>query len=785
MKDFSGFKVIKFISLTIALIMAIAIALPMEVAYAVKYPTEGMATDSINMRKYANTNSSLVYRLKQGDIVTLLGTKGSFYHLKYNSYEGYALKDFIQIGTEPTPTPEPSKYISLSKGSSGSEVTALQEALTELKFYDADIDGKFGNSTYDALKEFQKANKLKQDGVADDKTQKLLYEGRPNNSKGNKQNVKTLAPLLGVMINAGDKGEAVKALQLRLMELGYYSGEINGVNDTKTSSAIKAFQRNNGLKVTGNANADAQTLISSILAIPADATPTPKPTATPKMPTKKLSKGDTGKSVQYLQEMLTGLGYYNGKIDSIYGTSTVNAVKAFQKNNNLNADGVAGDDTIAIMYSGNAIYHASKATPAPLATATPAPINYPQVQEGVESIRLGATGDMVLYVQRKLTELGYYSARMDGNYLADDQAAIMAFQKANKLNNDGVAGYQTLKLLFSTTAATTTSTLAQVTISPAPVKVSLRLGDSGSDVTKMQQRLIELNYLSGTADGKYGESTKDAVSAFQAANKLSRDGIAGATTLETLYSTKAVAKKSQVTSSTILKKGDNSPAVRELQNGLISLGYLTGTADGKFGSNTLLALMKFQARNGLKNDGIAGAETLSKLKSEDVKIAAGAQPTPKPNAPSISLVPSASSIRYANWYTEIRARIRKYPNITVYDYKTGASWQLKVFSTGSHADAQPATAADTEKMMQAFGGETTWTPRAVWILMSDGRNYMATLHNTPHGTYSNRGTNFRGHMCIHFPRTMAQVQAIGPYATSHQEAVEIGWKQTQQLAKYK
>ncbi|NMD37845.1 MAG: SH3 domain-containing protein [Christensenellaceae bacterium] len=783
MKHSYGLKAIKILSITMALAIAVMM-LPINVAYAFKYPTEGMATDSVNMRKYANTNSSLVYRLKQGDIVTLLGTKGSFYHLKYNNYEGYALKDFIQIGTEPTPTPEPPKYVSLSKGSSGYEVTALQEALTELKFYDAEIDGKFGNSTFDALKSFQKANKLKQSGVADDKTQKLLYEGRPNNSKGRQQTVKTLAPLLGIMIKAGSKGQAVKSLQLRLKELGYYSGEINGVNDTATSSAIKAFQRNNGLKVTGNANADAQTLINSILAIPADATPTPKPTATPKMPTKKLSKGDIGKSVQYLQEMLTGMGYFTGKIDGKYGSSTVDAVKAFQKSNGLKADGVAGDETITIMYSGNAIYHSSKATPAPLSTATPSPINYPQVQENIESIRLGATGDMVLYLQRKLTELGYYNARMDGNYLADDQAAIMAFQKDNNLKNDGIAGYQTLKLLFSKTT-TTSQSFSESSITPPPVKVSLRLGDSGNEVTKLQQRLIELNYLSGRADGKYGESTKNAVMAFQAANKLSRDGVAGATTLETLYSSNAVGKKSQVTNSTILKRGDNSPAVRELQTALINLGYLTGTADGKFGSNTLLALMKFQARNGLKNDGIAGSETLSKLKSEDVKIAQGAKPTPKPEAPSISLVPDASSIRYANWYTEIRARIRKYPNITVYDYKTGESWQLKVFSTGSHADAEPPTAADTEKMLRAFGGKTTWTPKAVWILMSDGRNYIATLHNTPHGTYSNKNNNFKGHMCIHFPRTLAQVQAIGPYAVLHQDAVDLGWKQTQQLVKYK
>lgn len=49
----------------------------------------------------------------------------------------------------------------------------------------------------------------------------------------------------------------------------------------------------------------------------------------------------------------------------------------------------------------------------------------------------------MLNLQKRLTELGYYTARMDGVYLADDITAVRAFPEANNLTVDGKAGYLT------------------------------------------------------------------------------------------------------------------------------------------------------------------------------------------------------------------------------------------------------------------------------------------------------------------------------------------------------
>jgi len=63
----------------------------------------------------------------------------------------------------------------------------------------------------------------------------------------------------------------------------------------------------------------------------------------------------------------------------------------------------------------------------------------------------------------------------------------------------------------------------------------------------------------------------------------------------------------------ILKYGSRGQEVRDMQQKLKEYGYLSGAVDGIFGKQTLEAVKKFQAANGLAVDGIAGPKTLSKL----------------------------------------------------------------------------------------------------------------------------------------------------------------------------
>ncbi len=61
------------------------------------------------------------------------------------------------------------------------------------------------------------------------------------------------------------------------------------------------------------------------------------------------------------------------------------------------------------------------------------------------------------------------------------------------------------------------------------------------------------------------------------------------------------------------KEGAVGEVVRKAQQKLINWGYMDGTADGVFGSETKSAITAFQKKNGLSADGVIGDETLKAL----------------------------------------------------------------------------------------------------------------------------------------------------------------------------
>lgn len=750
------------------------------------YPYQTVTTASVRMRSKANDTATVIITVPEGAIITVSSVTASRYaKVTYSSKTGYISTDYIRLASAvatPTPIPETTvqpdaeKYPTLQTGDSGTFVTALQEALTELRFYKDTVDGEYGSATEAAVLAFEKKNKLTQDGIADPDLLYLLFEGSPRNYGGYKKTVKTVPPIYGLTLQYGNKGEPVKQLQTRLQELGYYDGEISGTFNSTTRTALKAFQKKMGISQDGIATSDVQTILYSASAINSSytVTPTPVVTATVAPPSDTVRYGDTGSDVKKVQTQLKNLGYYDGTVDGKYGNATKKAVIAFQESNNLTADGICGSSTIATLFGSDVISLTATATPAPTATV--------EITEDVATIQTGSMGIMVLSLQTRLQELGYYISRLDGVFMESDMNAVEAFQKENGLTADGKAGYETQKLLYSDSAKT--ASVDATAEEDVNTYTTLRYGDTGTEVTEMQERLISLGYLTGEADGNFGLKTKAAVVAFQKANSLVRDGVAGTKTLATLYGDDVTANTLSTT--TTLKEGMVSSAVRKLQQRLIELGYLDDTADGNFGPTTSLALIEFQNDQNLTADGIAGKITLAALNSllDDTTTTSDTddEETVVAVAPNVDGTISASSVRYANWYDEIRDVARQYPNVTVYDYNTGISWHVTLFSFGAHADGYPTTAEDTEKLYEAFGGEVTWTPKPVWVVFSNGSVYMASTHDVAHSVNPCSDNNFDGHLCIHFPRTAEQVAAIGPYATSHQKAIDLGWTATVALA---
>lgn len=291
------------------------------------------------------------------------------------------------------------------------------------------------------------------------------------------------------------------------------------------------------------------------------------------------------------------------------------------------------------------------ATIVPGLVGTATPTTDPSATEST-LLKRGMQGERVKNVQESLRRLGYFEGKADGDFGEYTENAVKEFQRMNKLTPDGVVGPSTLAKLGSSTAATaapkatatpkptaTPRPTARVTATPKPTakpkteNVYLSHGSSGANVKQMQNRLIQLGYLTGSASGKVDDITEQAIISFQKRNSLDSDGIAGPGTLEKLYSNSArQASSAMGVIGVTLKTGDEGAAVRTLQSKLKSLGYLSGSVDGSYGTATADAVKAFQRANGLTADGKAGYSTLQKLFAGTVSTASQARATATPKA---------------------------------------------------------------------------------------------------------------------------------------------------------
>ena len=591
-------------------------------------------------------------------------------------------------------------------------------------------------------------------------------------------------------LGQGSSGNKVKALQQALSELGFFSGEADGKYGTATQQAVRKFQEKNEYKATGIALPELQKLLYE--GKPRNNTNRRVYVATlPPITNPDIQLGDKGDAVTTLQQTLTDLNFYKGEIDGTFGRSTSNAVKSYQKAHSIKQTGKMDSFT---WMSINAVI-------APSGQNGVDQGDY-LTEENVIVMKRGTRGLAVTRLQERLIELGYYLDTPDGVYKNADINAVRAFQRNNGLTSSGTADLFTQRALYSVYAVPGSETppenwqsLATPTAAPAtpaPKYETLRIGSSGDTVKALQTRLVGLNYLRGNADGIFGTQTAQAVSAFQKTNSLAADGIAGQATLTRLYSGNAAQNipaplpsvKDDGNLVRTLQTGDRGEDVKEVQRKLITYKYLSGGADGIYGPKTALAVQAFQSRNSLKNDGMVGSLTWAKMNSSAAIAQSSLPVVPvSPTAPTLPTTPGfsaprAAEVRFAQWTTEIKARARSMPNVIIYDFASDSHYNVHMFSLGAHADGEPVTKEDTATMNAALG-TNNWTPRPVWVMFSDGRVYMGSTHSRGHEVDHNAGNNLTGHICIHFPRDVAEAAATGPYAVSHQNAILSGWDYTQ------
>ncbi|MBQ6951855.1 MAG: peptidoglycan-binding protein [Clostridia bacterium] len=151
-------------------------------------------TTKVKLRANPSANSKeLTMLYNEGTKLTYLGNYAQdeskqfyWFNVKYGSLSGWMHGDFVRVLTVEEKkmyelagnpdAPQEATYRKLSLGSTGEDVQALQNKLVEKGYLDAQyVTGTYQTATEDAVKAFQKANKLAVDGIAGDQTQHALF----------------------------------------------------------------------------------------------------------------------------------------------------------------------------------------------------------------------------------------------------------------------------------------------------------------------------------------------------------------------------------------------------------------------------------------------------------------------------------------------------------------------------------------------------------------------------------------------------------------------------------
>ena len=313
------------------------------------------------------------------------------------------LIDTLKLAGEQTaseqlkPTPQ---YAPLSRGSRGDAVSAIQQPLKDLGYYDYYVDGIFGPRTQAAVQLLQFDLERTVTGVADAELQRIILSGR----------LSAYDPYY--QLTRGNRGMRVRRMQERLRELGYLADAADGIFGPRTLKAVQLFQYENGLPEASVATRDTLKRLYSDGASHCSSYI-------------DLYPGDTGYRVRELNNRLRDLYYLESSPGSTYSSETSSAVRVFQRTAGLKDTGYASQAMQRLLFSDDA----------------------PEAP-GYIVLRRGDDNERVARLQRRLRDLNYYDGPVDGYFGRQTKEAVALFQKKVGLKPTGIATVRTQRLLF-------------------------------------------------------------------------------------------------------------------------------------------------------------------------------------------------------------------------------------------------------------------------------------------------------------------------------------------------
>lgn len=330
-------------------------------------------------------------------------------------------------------------------------------------------------------------------------------------------------------------------------------------------------------------------------------------------------------TIGLIQAGLNALGYAAGIPDGVIGKQTVDAIRAYQKDNDLAETGRPGPQWLGMFYQdalkdaqfkltklgfntqGTDGLMGQKTRRAMLAFRAENNLeqpNYPNVDAallialnkqftGQEKRRKAViakkaredTLKATRGAQASLKALGYRVGKVDGMAGSKTSNAIKAFQKKYQLPVTGELNPATKSKMHSVVLLDT------------------------------QRKLNALGYAVGKADGKMGKRTQAALRKYRANRGLSAGATIDATLLSSLQGRYIAQENQRETTVADNKRGKATDRTRYAQAGLRTLGHRIGHIDGMMGSKTSNAIKAFQKRYKLSSNGQIDDKTFAKMRT--------------------------------------------------------------------------------------------------------------------------------------------------------------------------
>ena len=430
-------------------------------------------------------------------------------------------------------------YRPLKKDDKGSDVSELQGRLSVLGFYLGNISGVYLDATVKAVRDFQALNGLEASGAADIATQIKLFGDdvimpTPDPNATPAPSPAPTAPpdtSFPGKLQYGSKQKAVTTLQEQLGYLGYLDRKPTGGFYKQTQSAVKSFQKQNGLVSDGVVGEETWLALFAPDAVLPHNTPRPAPEPTP-VPyfievdvanqLVKVFRRDGDGGFTDLHKVFTA-STGTEKFPSDVGTWVLTGRRARWA---LFPTWGGGYAQYWTRINSSIAFHSFLYTP-DRTEVKMASVNKLGRRASHGCIRL--TLNDAKWIYDNIGEGTEVWIHEDGLIDPELKYANRLGEFSQKLGNHVATPEPAPRPDYD------------MAVTPAGGIRELKVGAEGDDVFWLQNRLKELGYYLGSVTGQYREGTRDAVKAYQRDNKLRVNGTANKETQELLYSQTAQA----------------------------------------------------------------------------------------------------------------------------------------------------------------------------------------------------------------------------------------------------